>query len=80
MPISFDPIKMNDGASLIFSELVYEGLLRFTEDYGIMPAIAESWSTSSDGLVLTFKINPRAKFHNGDSVTAVMLKDLYPEM
>jgi len=22
MPVSFDPIKMNDGASLIFSELV----------------------------------------------------------
>lgn len=74
MPISLDPIKMNDGASLIFSELVYEGLLRFTDDYGVMPAIAESWSTSSDGLILTFKINPRAKFHNGDSVTASDVK------
>lgn len=28
MPVSYDPIKMNDGASLIFSELVYDGLLR----------------------------------------------------
>lgn len=37
MPISYDPIRMNDGASLTFSELVYEGLLRFTEDYGVIP-------------------------------------------
>ncbi len=75
MPVSYDPIKMNDGASLIFSELVYEGLLRFTEDYGIQPAIANSWSTSSDGLVLTFKINPKARFHNGEAVTAFDVKE-----
>lgn len=75
MPISYDPIKMNDGASLIFSELVYEGLLRFTEDYGIQPAIANSWSTSSDGLVLTFKLNPNAKFHNGEAITAIDVKE-----
>ena len=46
MPVSYDPIRMNDGASLIFSELVYEGLLMFTEDYGIEAGIADSWETS----------------------------------
>ncbi len=70
MPVSYDPIKMNDGASLIFSELVYEGLLRFTEDYGVQAGIADSWSTSSDGLIITFKINPNAKFHNEYFITA----------
>jgi hypothetical protein len=33
-PVTYDPAQMNDGASLIFSELVYEGLyasLRHTE-------------------------------------------------
>ena len=34
LPVTFDPVQMNDGASLIFSELVYEGLLRLTNDYG----------------------------------------------
>lgn len=75
MPVSYDPIKMNDGASLIFSELVYEGLLRFTEDYGIEAGIADSWETSSDGLILTFKINKDAKFHNGKDITAVDVKE-----
>lgn len=42
-PVSYDPAQMNDGASLIFSELVYEGLLRFDESYGIQAGIAESW-------------------------------------
>lgn len=70
MPVSYDPIKMNDGASLIFSELVYEGLLRFTDDYGVQAGLAKSWSTSKDGLMLTFKLDPNAKFHNGETVTA----------
>ncbi len=69
-PVSYDPAQMNDGASLIFSELVYEGLLKFTENYGVQEGIAQSWKTSEDGKILTFKLNPNAKFHNGDSVTA----------
>ena len=60
---------MNDGASLIFSELVYEGLLRFTETYGIQPGIAKSWSTSKDGKTITFILNEKARFHNGDKIT-----------
>lgn len=74
MPVSYDPIKMNDGASLAFSELVYEGLARFSEDFNAIPALAESWSTSPDGLVMTFKLNPKAKFHDGQKVTALDVK------
>lgn len=74
MPLTFDPIKMNDETSLVFSELVYEGLLRFTEDYGVRPAIAKSWSTSPDGRIITFNIDPKAKFHNGYKVTAHDIK------
>jgi ABC-type transport system substrate-binding protein len=69
-PVSYDPAQMNDGASLIFSELVYEGLLRFTENYGIKAGIAESWETSEDGKTITFIINPKAKFQNGEKVNA----------
>ncbi|MCB9061506.1 MAG: ABC transporter substrate-binding protein [Halobacteriovoraceae bacterium] len=69
-PVSYDPAQMNDGASLIFSELVYEGLLRFTENYGIKAGIAESWETSEDGKTITFIINSKAKFHNGEKINA----------
>lgn len=43
------PAQMNDGASLIFSELVYEGLLRFTDNFGLQAGIAQSWKTSEEG-------------------------------
>ena len=70
MPVFYDPAQMNDGASLIFSELVYEGLLRFTEDYGVQPGVAKSWETSKDGKTITFTIDDKARFHNGDEITA----------
>ena len=61
---------MNDGASLIFSELVYEGLLRFTETYGVQSGIAKSWKTSPDGKTITFILDDKAHFHNGDKISA----------
>jgi oligopeptide transport system substrate-binding protein len=34
------------------------------------PGVAESWEFSEDGRVITFHINPAAKWSNGDSMTA----------
>ena len=34
------------------------------------PGVAESWDISEDGRVITFHINPRAKWSNGDPMTA----------
>lgn len=34
------------------------------------PGVAERWEYSEDGLVLTFYINPAARWSNGDAVTA----------
>lgn len=70
LPVTYDPAQMNDGASLIFSELVYEGLLRFTDNFGLQAGIAQSWKTSKDGKTITFNLNKKAQFHNGDQVTA----------
>jgi len=36
----------------------------------VQAGLAELWSASDDGTILTFKINPKAIFHNGDAVTA----------
>ncbi len=44
-------------------------------DYAtIEPELAESWTVSEDGLLLTFKIKSDAKFHDGKSVTAQDVK------
>lgn len=34
------------------------------------PGVAESWDFSEDGRIITFHINPRAKWSNGDPMTA----------
>ena len=70
MPLSFDPIQMNDVTSLLFSELIYDGLLRISNDYGYEGSLAESWTTSKDGRTLQFKLRDNAVFHNGEVVTA----------
>lgn len=60
---------------------IYDRLVRFgvkTLEDGSMaydstkiePEVAESWSISDDGTILTFKINPKAKFWDGSPVTA----------
>ena len=34
------------------------------------PGVAERWEVSDDGLTVTFYINPRARWSNGDAITA----------
>lgn len=44
-------------------------------DYTVVePELAESWTTSEDGLTLTFKIKPDATFWDGRKVTAADVK------
>jgi len=59
---------MNDTASLVAGNLLYDGLLRFSPTLEIVGALAESWSTSADGKAITFKLRSGAKFHDGSEV------------
>ena len=70
LPLTLDPIKMNDVASLAAANLIYDGLLKFSPSLEIKEALAESWSTSTDGKTLTFKLRPDIKFHDGTPITA----------
>lgn len=70
LPLALDPIKMNDTASLVVGNLIYDGLLKFSPSLKIEGALAESWSTSSDGKTLTFLLRPNIYFHSGELITA----------
>ncbi|MDD4478485.1 MAG: ABC transporter substrate-binding protein, partial [Mesotoga sp.] len=48
---------------------VFEGLLKPDSKGNVVPAIAESYSISPDGLTYTFKLREGVKFHNGREVT-----------
>jgi oligopeptide transport system substrate-binding protein len=50
---------------------LFEGLVtRDGRDLSVRPAVAQSWTISDDGKVYTFALDPRARWSNGDPVTA----------
>ena len=53
-------------------EMIYEYLLKFdTETFKMEPALATHWKMLNDSLTYKFRINPNAKFSDGNQVTAI---------
>ena len=49
---------------------IFEGLAQYDASLTLVPAIAETWRPSEDGLTWTFHLRKGVKFHNGREVTA----------
>ncbi|MEX2543072.1 MAG: ABC transporter substrate-binding protein [Trueperaceae bacterium] len=63
---------------------VFEGLARVDRNGAIVPALAESWEVSDDGLTLTFELRRNVKFHDGsdfggDDVVAKFERAMDPD-
>lgn len=69
-PETLDPHMASDNASLAVVADLYEGLATETADGRIVPAGAESWSVSADGLVWTIRVRPGLRWSNGDALNA----------
>lgn len=67
-PPSIDPAVATDSASSAVIFNVFEGLTQ-RKDNEVVPAVAESWEVSEDGLTYTFKLRD-SQWSNGDAVTA----------
>lgn len=57
-------------------KLIYSGLFKY-EGASVVPDIAESYSWSDDGKVLTIKLRADARFHDGEPVTAHDIRFTY---
>ncbi len=66
---SLDPYSFGETFTLSVLNHVYEGLVRYTGDLKIEPALAQSWETVSP-TVWRFKLRPGIKFHNGNTFNA----------
>ena len=67
---SLDPQQSTDGTSFEIIADYTDGLTQMDADGQAVPAIAESWETSEDGLTWTFHLREDAKWSNGEPVTA----------
>ena len=74
-PPSLDPTA--EAAAAVDEVLyanVFEGLTRFAPDASIIPALAQSWEISEDGLTYTFHLHSGVKFHDGTEMNAEDVK------
>ncbi len=70
MPTLVNPVLSLSRADDDITSIVYSGLMRKSIEGDFIPDLAESYSISEDGLIYTFMINPKARFHDGEKVTA----------
>jgi peptide/nickel transport system substrate-binding protein len=70
--ITFDPAQIGEVNGNDIVGNVCDTLVKYDpKDVSrVIPAMAQSWSTSPDGLTLTFKLRPDLKFPDGSKATA----------
>lgn len=64
-PAELDPHKTSLTAAWHVLEFVYNGLVTTNEALEPVPALAEEWEISEDGLTYTFSLRQGVMFHNG---------------
>ena len=64
-------IRETAGAALdqILIDNIYQGLISRTPEQDIIPALAENWTVSDDGLTYTFTLREGVTFHDGQELT-----------
>jgi peptide/nickel transport system substrate-binding protein len=69
-PAELDPHKTSLTAAWHVIEHVYDTLLTTDETLSPIPALAESWEISDDGITYTFNLRQGVLFHNGREFVA----------
>ena len=69
-PRTLDPRKSTGTPDSTIQAQLFEGLTVLDAKETAIPAVAQSWDLSADGLTYTFHIRANAKWSNGDPVTA----------
>ena len=71
----FNPVFDPASASHYFVvEQLYDGLVKFDNNFLVMPSLAEYWTISDDGKRITFYLRKGVRFHSGRAVTAEDVK------
>jgi len=67
---NLDPVMTADNCDIWILNMIVEGLVGTSDDgKEIIPAVADTWTVSDDGLEYVFHIRDGIKFSNGEDVT-----------
>jgi peptide/nickel transport system substrate-binding protein/oligopeptide transport system substrate-binding protein len=69
-PPTLDPHLISDTYGRTVAQQIFDGLVQYDGGLSIVPALAQSWKASRDGLEWTFYLRKGVKFHNGREVVA----------
>ena len=64
-PVGLDPHVATAFSTTMVLSTIYEGLTAIDADLHVVPALADSWTVSPDGLTYTFRLRPSVTFHDG---------------
>ncbi|CAH0542056.1 ABC transporter substrate-binding protein [Vibrio marisflavi] len=68
-PVSLDPQEQLSGGTLQMSHMVFDPLVRYTQDLSFEPRLAEKWERVND-TTFRFYLRKGVKFHSGNDFTA----------
>ncbi|GED69918.1 diguanylate phosphodiesterase [Brevibacillus reuszeri] len=79
-PDNLDPYLSAATDTSSMMDNVFDGLFEAGENSELVPAIAESYQVTEDGLTYTFKIRKGIKFHDGSDLTAEDVQYSYAKL
>jgi len=68
-PVSLDPHSQLSGGMLQYSHLVFDPLVRWTQDMNFEPRLAKNWERLND-TTMRFYLREGVKFHSGNEFTS----------
>lgn len=66
---NLDPMGASASAGHVYGQ-IFGSLTRLDAEWTPQPYLARSWEVSEDGMTITFRLDPAAKFHDGQPVTS----------
>jgi len=79
-PDTLDPAVTSGTLTFQTLKSVYDSLAEPDKEGNIIPALAESWDVSEDGISWTFRLRKGVVFHNGDPLTSADVKATFERM
>ncbi len=69
-PDTLDPAYVHDIYASAVAHQLFDGLVQFSSDLLVIPAIAENWRVEDGGKTYRFSLREDAVFHNGSPITS----------